>query len=79
MRLTALDQLGAGLVDEAVQLVGEMLGPQDISVLVIDAVIGQQDGEQGLLDLAVGRQRPGRQVTNALITSVSYPIFPDFS
>ncbi len=34
---------------------------------------------QGLLDLAVGRQRPGRQMTNAFITSVSYPIFLDFS
>ncbi len=33
----------------------------------------------GLLDLAVGRQRPGRQVAKALITSVNYPIFPDFS
>ncbi len=38
-----------------------------------------KDSEQGLLDHAVGRQRPGRQVTNALMTSISYPNFLGFS
>ena len=60
--LAALDQLAGGLVDAAVQRVGEMIGPQELVDLVEDQVVGEDRAEQRHLGLVVVRRDARRDV-----------------
>jgi len=63
--LPALDQRAGGLVDAAVQRIGEMLLAQELVDLVVDAVVGEDRAEQRLLGLVVVRRHARRRIVAA--------------
>ena len=68
--LPRLDAAGDGLVDAAVDRIGEMLGRKEFRDALIGAVVGEQRAEQRLLRLHVGWRQPLRQAEKGRIDGV---------